>query len=174
MNKRWIILVMLFAASLVIGCVEEQPSGPTPKATPAENLIPVHLNAAAVSSEKCKECHDVFAETSLKSDIETAHVVHLSSSTLKFECSTCHRSVDLNEGSAASLLKQVDPNFCAQCHSPFSTTMEPASKEKDCTTCHSNWKEKMAAATFVNLDAVTPNDCFGCHGGRAWYVEGGK
>lgn len=174
MKNQLIILVMLIAISLVLGCVEKQPSAPSPTATPAENLIPVHLNAASVSSEKCKGCHDVTKETSLKPDIKTAHVVHLSSGILKFECNTCHKSVDLNEISSASLRRQVDPEFCTTCHSPFSTKMEPANKDKDCTVCHSNWKEKMAGATFVNLSAVTSKDCYGCHGGRAWYIGGNK
>lgn len=178
MKKGLLILVSIIAISIILGCVEKQPAAPTPsptpKATPAENLIPLHLNAASLSSEKCKGCHDVSKETSLKPDIKTAHLVHLSSGLLKFECNTCHKSVDLKEISAASLRRQVDPTFCSKCHSPFSTKMDPANKDKDCTMCHYNWKVKMANATFVNLDVITTKDCFGCHGGRAWYIGGNK
>ncbi len=173
MRKQLIVLVMLIAISLVLGCTEKQPTAPapTPAATPAENLVPLHLNAAGVSSEKCKGCHDVSKEASLKPDVKTAHVVHLSSTQLKFECNTCHKSVDLEEVSSAALRQQVDPVFCTKCHSSLKEA-HPVIGTLECTSCHSNWKEKMAGATYINLDAVTSNDCRGCHGGRVWYIGG--
>ncbi len=179
MRKQWIILVLIITISIVLGCVEKQPAAPTPtptpKVTPAENLIPLHLNAASISSDKCKGCHDVLKETSLKADIKPPHVVHLTSPLLKFECNTCHKSVDLNEKSSAAVRKQVDPDFCAKCHSPFSTKMDPANKNKDCTMCHSNYKVKMEAKgvnAFVNLDSITTTDCLKCHGDAPWYIGG--
>lgn len=173
MKKQLVILAMLIAMSLVLGCAGKETTAPSPApaATPVENLVPLHLNAAGVSSEKCKGCHDVSKEASLKPDIKTAHVVHLSSTQLKFECNTCHKSVDLNEISAASLRQQVDPQFCAKCHSSL-TEKHPAIGTLECTSCHSNWKEKMAGATYVNLDVLTSKDCLGCHGGRSWYIGG--
>lgn len=177
MKKQLLILVSIIAISLVLGCAEKQPAAPTPsptpKATPAENLVPLHLNAASVSSEKCKGCHDVLKETSLKPDIKTSHVVHLTSGQLKFECSTCHKSVDLEEESSASLRRQVDPVFCAKCHSSLKQT-HPAIGTIDCTSCHPNWKERMAKATYINLDELASKDCLGCHGGRVWYIGGNK
>lgn len=177
--KKWLlILVLIIAISIVLGCVEKQPvvvptpSPTTPKTTPAENLIPLHLNAASVPRETCKTCHDVHNETSLKPDIKVPHVGHLNSGLLKFECNTCHKSIDLKEISSASLRRQVDPAFCTKCHSPFPIVMDAANKDKDCTTCHSDWKTGMAGATFINLDVIASKDCFGCHGGRAWYMEG--
>ena len=49
--------------------------------------------------------------------------------------------------------------------------MQAENREQDCLKCHANWQSKMAGVKFVNLNAVTPADCVGCHGGRAWYGE---
>ncbi|MBI2937568.1 MAG: cytochrome c3 family protein [Thaumarchaeota archaeon] len=146
----------------------------TQEVMPAGNVMQLHLNTTTVSSGTCRWCHDVISEVSLRQDEETPHSAHLSSDLLKMECNTCHNVVDLNEKSAASIRKQVDTTFCAKCHSSFPKKMDDAYQKIDCTTCHSNWKDRMGAeaASFVNMDLIQPKDCLGCHGGRAWYVGG--
>lgn len=138
-----------------------------------ENLVPIHLNAANIPSQQCKSCHNVLSETSLKAEIKPPHKVHLESPFLKFECSTCHKKVDLAEVSGATIRKQVDAALCANCHSSFSTVkMDLAFKSQDCTTCHPNWKDRMMNATYVDNAAITKETCLKCHGGASWFVGG--
>jgi len=151
------------------------PPTPTPVPTPTPippNLEALHAEAASVPAERCIECHgDKAVEESLDAQYPTAHRVHLTSSLLNVGCTDCHQRVDLLQGSAASLRKQVDVALCATCHSPFPDEMQPEWQDMDCTTCHQDWQEKMAGATLVNLDAITAQDCLKCHGGAAWYQE---
>ncbi len=82
------------------------------------NLIELHKNASALSNAKCLACHArVNTDVSLNKKIKTYHRVHLESklATPK-NCSACHQSVDLREGSAAAIRRQVDPQICAGCH----------------------------------------------------------
>jgi len=85
------------------------------------------------------------------------------------ECITCHKSVDLLQGSAASLRRQVAVELCATCHSPFPSVMQSDQQKLDCTSCHADWQKRMSKATWVNLNAITAKDCLKCHGGAAWY-----
>ena len=84
-----------------------------------KNLIDLHANAGKLSNKECLSCHaDVKKDVTLNKKFKTFHRVHLESKlqTPK-NCSDCHQSVDLREGSAAALRKQVDPQICAGCHS---------------------------------------------------------
>lgn len=84
-----------------------------------KNFIDLHKNASKMSSKECIACHaGIKKDVSLDRKIKTFHRVHLESklATPK-NCSDCHQSVDLMNGSAAALRKQVDPQFCAGCHS---------------------------------------------------------
>jgi len=158
---------------IVLRNAEFKPSPtPTPTATVVPGLLTLHLEASAVSPEQCIQCHGNKAdERSLDPVFPTAHRVHLTSGLLNFQCTACHQSVDLLQGSATSLRKQVDVGLCATCHSPFPSVMQPAWRNLDCTTCHANWQTRMAGATYVNLGAITAQDCLKCHGGAAWYQE---
>jgi predicted CXXCH cytochrome family protein len=88
-------------------------------ATAAEqNLVDLHKNAGAMSNKQCLKCHGkVLSEKSTNKKFKTMHRVHLESKlgTPK-KCTECHASVDLREGSAGALRKQVDPQICAGCH----------------------------------------------------------
>ncbi len=82
------------------------------------NLIELHRQAGTLSNKECLACHqDITKQTTLNRNIKTFHRLHLESklATPK-NCADCHQSVDLREGSAAALRKQVDPQLCAGCH----------------------------------------------------------
>jgi hypothetical protein len=84
-----------------------------------KNLVELHQNAGRLSNKECLSCHEnIKKDVSLNQKFKTFHRIHLESKldTPK-NCSDCHQSVDLREGSAASLRKQVDPQMCAGCHS---------------------------------------------------------
>ncbi len=83
------------------------------------NLIELHKSSASSSNADCLSCHrDLTKQITLNPKIKTFHRLHLESKrgTPK-NCSDCHQSVDLRNGSAAALRRQVDPQLCAGCHS---------------------------------------------------------
>lgn len=84
-----------------------------------KNLIEMHKDAGKMSNKECLACHaKIKKEVSLNEKFKTLHRLHLESklATPK-KCADCHQSVDLREGSASALRKQVDPQLCAGCHS---------------------------------------------------------
>jgi hypothetical protein len=101
--------------ALVVSCLLLIASG----ATAAElNLVELHKNATAMTNKQCLKCHaKILSEKTATKKYKTMHRVHLES---KLEtpkkCAACHASVDLREGSAGALRKQVDPQVCAGCH----------------------------------------------------------
>ncbi len=105
MAKLFICLCCLLFASTVIAA--------------EQNLVDLHKNAGKLSNKECLACHaKIKKETPKNKKYKMFHRVHLESklSTPK-NCSDCHQSVDLRNGSAANLRKQVDPRICAGCHS---------------------------------------------------------
>ena len=84
-----------------------------------KNLIDLHKNAGDMSNKECLKCHaGIKTDVPLNKKFKTFHRVHLESklATPK-KCADCHQSIDLRDGSAAALRKQVDPQLCAGCHS---------------------------------------------------------
>ena len=84
-----------------------------------QNLVDLHKNTSKLQNKDCLSCHaKILKENSLKKNYMMFHRVHLESKldTPKL-CTDCHQSVDLREGSAAALRKQVDPQICSGCHS---------------------------------------------------------
>lgn len=85
---------------------------------PARNLIDLHAHSSQLDNKQCLACHaDVVKDRTLDKNVKTYHRVHLESklATPK-NCADCHQSVDLRNGSAAALRKQVSPELCAACH----------------------------------------------------------
>ena len=82
------------------------------------NLVELHANAGNLSSKDCLACHARIAtDVSLDKKVKTYHRLHLESKlTTPKDCADCHQAVDLRNGSAAALRKQVDPEICAGCH----------------------------------------------------------
>ncbi|MBI5043409.1 MAG: hypothetical protein HZC10_06190 [Nitrospirae bacterium] len=84
-----------------------------------KNFIEMHKNAGKMSNKECLACHaNINKDVPLNKKFKTFHRTHLESKlgTPK-NCSDCHNSIDLREGSASALRKQVDPQLCAGCHS---------------------------------------------------------
>ena len=104
--------------NLVIGCLLLLLSVATAGAA-EKNLVDLHANAGKLSNKECLACHaKITKDVSLNPKFKMFHRVHLESklATPK-NCVDCHASVDLREGSAAALRKQVDSQICAGCHS---------------------------------------------------------
>lgn len=84
----------------------------------ARNLIDLHAHAGQLTNKECLACHGRIAKAvSLDRKIKTFHRLHLESKlpTPK-ACTDCHQAVDLRNGSAAALRRQVNPQICAGCH----------------------------------------------------------
>ena len=93
--------------------------GSSVQAAEQKNLVELHRNAGSLPDKDCLACHgDILKATTLDKKFKTYHRVHLES---KLEtpkkCSDCHLAIDLREGSAAAVRKQVDPKGCEDCHS---------------------------------------------------------
>jgi len=83
-----------------------------------KNLIDLHAHSAQLNNKQCLACHaNIVNDESLDRKVKTYHRLHLESKlpTPK-NCADCHQSVDLRNGSAAALRKQVSPQLCAACH----------------------------------------------------------
>lgn len=107
-------------SKLWAGCLAVGLSGALAAAVPAppKNLIELHKNASTATNKQCLACHpNILRDKTSNPNFRTFHRVHLQSklATPK-KCSDCHVSVDLREGSAGNLRKQVEPSICAGCH----------------------------------------------------------
>ena len=105
MKKALIICLVLLFASTVVAA--------------EKNLVMLHKTAGKMSNKECLSCHaKIMKEVSLNKKYKMFHRLHLESklATPK-KCSDCHQSIDVRNGSAAALRKQVDPQICAGCHS---------------------------------------------------------
>ncbi len=124
-----VCILLVFAISVAFPACKETPTpAPAPVPAPAPALEPApfpqttgdiiafHQDLTKVASDQCVRCHGNKAEEkSLNPDIDTPHVIHIQ---IMSECNLCHKKVDLLEGSAAALRKQVDPQVCNGCHGP--------------------------------------------------------
>jgi len=92
---------------------------------PRKNIIAIHDNSSDEYNKKCSECHaDIPKAQSLNLSIAlAAHVAMFDFAPGKpgddKQCVWCHQTVDLVEGSAGNLRKQVDATLCAMCHGPI-------------------------------------------------------
>ncbi len=130
-----------------------------------------HLNTSLFAQQDCTQCHGPVAAQAANNESNTYHNTHLNNRLLDFECANCHKSVDISS-SSEDLTRVVDVDTCKKCHTPFPVksymqyTAEPemfARMFPSCTSCHTDWKEVMADASFVNLENVTREDCKTCH-----------
>ena len=91
---------------------------------PRKNIISIHDSSSDEYEKRCSECHaGILSEQSLDSEIEPAHVAMFDFAPGKpgddKQCIWCHRTVDLVQGSAGNIRKQVDATLCAMCHGPI-------------------------------------------------------
>jgi len=83
-----------------------------------KNLVELHKNTGSLSTKECLSCHsDITKQVTQNKKFKTLHRLHLQSKKVTpKECADCHRSVDLRDGSAEALRKQVNPAVCQGCH----------------------------------------------------------
>jgi cytochrome c553/fructose-specific phosphotransferase system component IIB len=89
---------------------------------PRKNIIAIHDSSSEEYKKNCSECHaDIPQAQSLEPSIApAAHVAMFDFAPGKpgddKQCIFCHRTVDLVQGSAGNIRKQVDATLCAMCH----------------------------------------------------------
>ncbi len=88
---------------------------------PRKNIIAIHDSSSDEYKKKCSECHaDIANAQSLEPSIPAAHVAMFDFAPGKAgddkQCIWCHRTVDLVQGSAGNIRKQVDATLCTLCH----------------------------------------------------------
>ena len=80
-------------------------------------VVPVYLVALWLSGLAVQGiAKDAAAKKAEPAEQQITYTKHIAPLLWK-NCADCHQSVDLSEGSAAALRKQVDPQLCAGCHS---------------------------------------------------------
>jgi hypothetical protein len=91
---------------------------------PRKNIIAIHDSSSGQYDKNCLECHaDILSAKSLDTLIApAAHVAMFDFAPGKpgddKQCIWCHRTVDLVQGSAGNIRKQVDATLCTMCHGP--------------------------------------------------------
>lgn len=115
-------LLLVLASHAAMGATAYGAGASTKATSPKaaqKNLIDLHANAGRLANKECLACHArITTDVSLNKKIKTYHRLHLASKlTTPKNCADCHQSVDLRDGSAAALRKQVNPELCAGCHS---------------------------------------------------------
>jgi formate-dependent nitrite reductase cytochrome c552 subunit len=117
MNRKIfsIIIVLIFAVGLFAALyplwLRAQQQG--------LELVEIHKNAEG-NSALCIACHGSRTdEKSLDSNIKPVHTLHLTNPLLNLQCTSCHKSVDLVNKSAAHLRRQVSMSICTTCHAEF-------------------------------------------------------
>jgi nitrate/TMAO reductase-like tetraheme cytochrome c subunit len=129
---------------------------------------------------------------------ETFHRRHLvnglADQLMALKCNTCHQGNDPRDESAGTSAdassqltqrKQVDPMICVMCHGRHNGEVmgvppgdwreagQPFSF--NCLICHAGIRTNRHQVNYLKAEEIekagkeSPDVCFGCHGGRAWY-----
>jgi mono/diheme cytochrome c family protein len=153
------------------------------------NDIAAHKASSTITNAECIGCHGQKAnEASLDPLTFSAHKRHLKSAYLRFQtmgdgCAACHASTDIEQGSGATVNKQVSAAVCASCHGVFRASAHGGkdwvkTDPRSCTKagCHNAGGSNdpaaaHAAAGYVNtFFARSRAYCAKCHGGLAFYA----
>ena len=89
---------------------------------PGKNIIAIHDSSSRQYNNECISCHaDIPSAQSLQPSIPNVHVAMIPFTPGENDeetCVVCHRTVDLVQGSAGNIRKQVKATYCAMCHGP--------------------------------------------------------
>jgi cytochrome c5 len=120
-NKRKMAIGLLAGVSFFVWIPNILADDDDNPIDPRKNIIAIHDSSSGEYNKRCSECHaDIRNGQSLAPSIPAAHVAMFDFAPGKpgddKQCIWCHRTVDLVQGSAGSLRKQVDATLCAMCH----------------------------------------------------------
>jgi hypothetical protein len=117
---------------------------------PEKNIIAIHNSKSDQYDKDCTECHaDILSAQSLEPAIPNVHVAMIPFTPGEKDektCVVCHRTVDLLQGSAGNIRKQVKAKLCAMCHGPAGPATQfyqaeialdgPELYDLACASCH--------------------------------------
>jgi cytochrome c553 len=117
---------------------------------PEKNIIAIHDSSSRQYNKECISCHaDIPSAQSLDPSIPNVHVAMIPFTPGEKDeetCIVCHRTVDLVQGSAGNIRKQVKATLCAMCHGPSGPAKQfyqadlaldgPALYDLACAACH--------------------------------------
>ncbi len=143
-----------------------------------------HLDSNTITNAECIGCHGQKAnQPSLDPFTFSAHKKHLKTAFLRFQvmddgCGTCHVSTDIEQGSGATVNKQVDAAFCQTCHGQFPASLHggenlAVTSPRGCTAsgCHTDPGAIHASVEYVNQFFVLSRTyCTKCHGGLPFFA----
>jgi mono/diheme cytochrome c family protein len=134
---------------------------------PRKNIIAIHDSGSDEYNKKCSECHaDIRNGQSLEPSIPAAHVAMFDFAPGKpgddKQCVWCHRTVDLVQGSAGNIRKQVDATLCTMCHGPFERIMS-FKEEPDLTVTATQFYRAGLSPTDPDGPALYDLACAACH-----------
>jgi cytochrome c553 len=122
LSKRKTAIGLLAMVSLFIWISNISADDDDDQIDSGKNIISIHDSSARQYSDKCISCHeDILSEQSLDPSIPNTHVAMIPFAPGEKDeetCVVCHRTVDLVQGSAGNIRKQVDATFCTMCHGP--------------------------------------------------------
>lgn len=148
----------------------------------SSNYTQSHMDSDAITNTECTACHGQMAnEASLDPLTFSAHKKHLKSAFLRFQvmpngCGTCHADTDIEQGSGATVNKQVDAALCASCHGVFPASLHggenlAVTSPRGCTACHTDPGTDHAGVAYVNqFFVLSKTYCTKCHGGLPFYA----
>ena len=134
---------------------------------PRKNIIAIHDSSSEKYKKKCSECHaGILSEQSLDAEIEPAHVAMFDFAPGKAgddkQCIWCHRTVDLVQGSAGNLRKQVDATLCTLCHGPYERIVR-YKKEPELSVRAKPFYQAGLSPTDPDGPALYDLACAACH-----------
>jgi len=126
-NKRKMVIGLLAGVSLFIlipNILADDDEKNDDRIDSKKNLIAIHDSSSEKYKKKCSECHaDIPKAQSLDPSIPAAHESMFDFAPGKpgddKQCRWCHLTVDLVQGSAGNLRKQIDATLCTLCHGPL-------------------------------------------------------
>jgi mono/diheme cytochrome c family protein len=149
-NKRKMAIGLL-AGAYLFAWVPNILADDDDRRDPGQNIIAIHDSSSRQYDKKCNECHaDIRNAQSLEPSIPNVHVVMFDFAPGKQsddkQCIWCHRTVDLVQGSAGNIRKQVKATLCAMCHGPAGPAKQfyqadlaldgPVLYDLACAACH--------------------------------------
>lgn len=175
-----VTLIAVFAAQLIAILAFLSASGAA-----TTNYSSAHSSAeiAQKTNKQCYGCHaKIKRERSSSRRITAAHRRHMSSRLLKFNCNTCHSSVNFmdltQDGDFAR--KKVKPTTCLRCHGKLYSSgthnSEGVTTSSKCTECHTPSSAVLDDHTYASGKSELLNSirtkatrnrkfCVKCHGG---------
>ena len=155
LSKRKTVIGLLAMVSLFIwipNILADDDDDDDDRIGSGNNIIAIHDSSSRQYNKECISCHaDIPSAQSLVPSIPNVHVAMIPFTPGENDeetCVVCHRTIDLVQGSAGNIRKQVKATYCTMCHGPAGPATQfyqadlaldgPALYDLACAACHRN------------------------------------